>query len=313
MIKPRTVIITGANSGIGKAAAIKFASEGHTVIMACRDLSRSKKAFEEVINKSYNNNVYLLQVDISSFKSIRYFVEEFKNKFDKLDILINNAAFFEHGKKGYLTSEDGIELSFATNTFGPFLLSELLKDKLSESDDARILNACTENIMHFHDPKRQIELDNLRGEYKDERKYSVYKMYGDSKMSFLILTFKMAENYKDLRIKVNAIIIPGVKISKETIRKMSFVYRIAALVKHPFSLKPEDIGNCYYYITISEKFFNVSGKAINKRNEIMQPAIHDRGFGKISELISFNFIPKFAYDKNISERIWELSKKIISN
>lgn len=311
-MKRRIVIITGANSGIGKAAAIKFASENHTVIMACRDLKRSENAFRQALNLSANSDVHLMQVDISSFKSIKKFAQEFKSKFNNLDILINNAAFFEHGKRGYQVSEDGIELTFATNTFGPFLMTELLKDLLSKSDDARILNACTENIMHFFDPKRQIEFDNLKGEFRNSRKYSVYKMYGDSKMALLILTFRMAEEYKDIGIKVNAIIIPGVRISKDTIRKMSIAYRIAALIKHPFSLEPKDIADCYYYITTSENFLNVTGQAINKKNEIMLPASHEKGFGKIKELVSFNFIPKFAYDKNVSERIWELCKKIFS-
>ncbi|MEP0860276.1 MAG: SDR family NAD(P)-dependent oxidoreductase [Ignavibacterium sp.] len=161
-MKRRIVIITGANSGIGKAAAIKFASENHTVIMACRDLTRSENAFKQAQKLSANSDVHLMRVDISSFKSIKKFAQEFKSKFNKLDILINNAAFFEHGKRGYQMSEDGIELTFATNTFGPFFMTELLKDFLSKSDDARILNACTENIMHFFDPKRQIEFDNLK-------------------------------------------------------------------------------------------------------------------------------------------------------
>jgi NAD(P)-dependent dehydrogenase (short-subunit alcohol dehydrogenase family) len=225
---PKTVIITGANSGIGKAAAIKFALAGHKVVMACRSIERSQGAFNEVLNSSPDKNVELLQLDVSSFDSIRKFCSEFKTRHKKLDVLIHNAAYFEHGKKKYQFSPDGIELTFATNTFGPFLMTELLKDVLALSKDPRVLNACTENIMHFFDPKRKIELDNLRGEYKDTRKYSVYKMYGDSKMALLMLTFKMAEEYKSLGIKMNAIIIPGVKIAKDTMKKMSLGYRLIA-------------------------------------------------------------------------------------
>lgn len=279
--------------------------------MACRSIERSQEAFNEVLNSSPNKNIELMQLDVSSFQSIRNFCSEFKLKYNVLDVLINNAAFFEHGKKEYQTSPDGIELTFTTNTFGPFLLSELLKDVLSKSDDARILNACTENIMHFFDPKRKIELDNLRGEYKDTRKYSVYKMYGDSKMALLMLTFKMAEEYKSLGIKVNAIIIPGVKIAKKTMRKMSLGYRVIAMIKQPFSLPPERLSDCYYHICTSDEFVNITGQAVNKHNFVMPAAKHDKGFAKTKELLSFNYIPKYAYDKETTEKLWVKCREYI--
>lgn len=299
----KTVIITGANSGIGKAAAIRFAAAGHKVIMACRSIQRSQKAFNEVLNFSSDKTIDLIQLDVSSFQSIRNFCSEIVRKYNVLDVLINNAAFFEHGKKEYQSSPDGIELTFATNTFGPFLLSELLKDVLSKSDDARILNACTENIMHFFDPKRKIELDNLRGEFKDSKKYSVYKNYGNSKMALLMLTLKMANEYKPYGIKVNAIIIPGVKIAKETMKKMSPGYRLIAMIKQPFSLSSERLADCYYHICTSDEFVNITGQAINKHNRIMPAAIHDKGFAKTKELLSFNYIPKYAYDKEMTDKL----------
>jgi NAD(P)-dependent dehydrogenase (short-subunit alcohol dehydrogenase family) len=309
-VNPKTVIITGSNSGIGKTAAIKFAAAGHKVIMACRSIGRSQEAFNEVLNSSPGKTVELMQLDVSSFQSIRNFCSEFKRKYNVLDVLINNAAFFEHGKKEYQLGPDGIELTFATNTFGSFLLSELLKDVLSKSDDARILNACTENIMHFFDPKRKIELDNLRGEFKDTKKYSVYKNYGDSKMALLMLTFKMAEEYKSLGIKVNAIIIPGVKIAKETIKKMSPGYRLIAMIKQPFSLPPEKLADCYYHICTSDEFFNITGQAVNKHNHVMPAAKHDKGFAKMKELLSFNYIPKYAYDTEMIDKLWNACNTI---
>lgn len=308
-MNPKTVIITGANSGIGKAAAIRFAAAGHKAIMACRSIEKSQNAFNEVLNSSSDKTVELMQLDVSSFQSIRNFCSEFISKHNVLDVLINNAAYFEHGKKEYQFSSDGIELTFATNTFGPFLLSELLKDVLSKSDDARILNACTENIMHFFDPKRKIEFDNLRGEFRESKKYSVYKNYGDSKMALLMLTFKMAEEYKSYGIKINAIIIPGVKIAKETMKKMSPGYRLIAMIKQPFSLTPERLADCYYHICTSDEFVNITGQAINKHNRIMPAAQHDKGFAKTKELLSFNYIPKYAYDKDTAEKLWEICRK----
>lgn len=214
----KIVIITGANSGIGKAAAFKFAEEGYRLIMACRNMEISTAVQREIIETTKNNEVDLMELDVSSFDSIRNFCTAFKAKYPLLDILIHNAAYLNHGEKEYKLSPDHIELSFATNAFGPTLMTRLLADHLAHSQDPRVLNACTTNIKNFFDPKRTIEFDNLRGELKDTRPYSTYKMYGDSKMALLMLTFKVAEEFKSKGIKVNAIQINRVKLSKETIK-----------------------------------------------------------------------------------------------
>ncbi|SHR97179.1 short-chain dehydrogenase [Mycobacteroides abscessus subsp. abscessus] len=200
-MEDKIVIITGANSGIGKAAALKFATEGYRVIMACRNLEISAAVQKEIIHTTKNTHVDLLKLDISSFDSIRTFCATFKDTYPRLDILINNAAYLNHGEKEYKLSPEHIELSFATNTFGPFLLTRLLADYLAKSQDPRVLNACTTNIKNFFNPNRKIEFDNLRGEMRGTRSYSVYKMYGDSKMALLMLTIKMAEELKSQGIK----------------------------------------------------------------------------------------------------------------
>lgn len=182
----KTVIITGANSGIGKAAAKKFAREDFNVIMACRNLDKSKIVQEEIIAETNNKNVDLLQVDISSFASIRDFCTQFKQTYNKLDILIHNAAYFNHGEKEFQFNEDKVEITFATNTFGPFLMTELLLDHLAKSDAPKILHACTTNIRHFFDPKRTLDIEAI---HKKTPKTSVYKRYGDSKLALLMLTF----------------------------------------------------------------------------------------------------------------------------
>lgn len=173
-MRDRIVIISGANSGIGRAAALKFASTGSHVVMACRNLSASRSVQQEIIEKSGNDKVSLLELDLASFSSIRHFCLAFQQAFDQLDVLIHNAAYLKHGEKIYQLSPDHIELSFATNLFGPYLMTKLLMDPLRKSSDARILHACSTNIKHFFDPKRKIEFDNLQGEFKDNRPYSTY-------------------------------------------------------------------------------------------------------------------------------------------
>ncbi|HYF92962.1 MAG TPA: SDR family NAD(P)-dependent oxidoreductase [Symbiobacteriaceae bacterium] len=117
-IRDRVLVITGANSGIGKAAALKFASEGWQVIMACRSAETGRKALHEITEASGNASVQLRQLDISSFVSIRRFCSAFELEHNRLDALVHNAGYFNHGITAYQFSPDGLELTFATNVFG---------------------------------------------------------------------------------------------------------------------------------------------------------------------------------------------------
>lgn len=310
----RTVIITGANSGIGKAAAIKFAKEGFHVVMACRNIERSKKAQKEVIDASNGDQVELMELDVSSMSSIRRFCTEFKQRYEKLDILIHNAAYFNHGEKIYQFSADQLELTFATNTFGPYLMTKLLVDHLAKSEDPRILNACTTNIRYFFDPKRKIEFDNLQGELKDSKPYSVYINYGNSKMAFLMLTFKMADVYKGAEIKVNAIQIPAIKVSKETIKKLSRGYRVIASLQSFISDSQESMGDTYFHICTSEDFKDVTGKLINDKREVVKSSHYGSSIKDVvKQFFDKNVYPTYADDQELIEKVWELSDRLTSD
>ncbi len=307
----KIVIITGANSGIGRAAAIRFAEEGYEVVMACRNLEKNKKIQQEIIKQTENNSVDLLKLDVSSFKSIEDFCSEFKKRYKKLDILIHNAGYFNHGEKNYQLSPDNIELSFATNAFGPFLMTQLLTDLLKKSKDARVLNACTTNIRHFFEPKRKIDFDNLQGEFMDSRPYNIYKMYGDSKMALLMLTFKMADKFEKDGIKVNAVQIPAIKMSKETMGKFKSVWRIAAMVQNIYSSSPETMADTYFHICTSEEFKDITGKLINDKREIMQSSHYTSGLmQEAKQLFDKGVYPKYADNIDNIERVWDLAIKL---
>ncbi|KAA0966940.1 SDR family NAD(P)-dependent oxidoreductase [Sporosarcina sp. ANT_H38] len=306
----KIVIITGANSGIGKAAALRFASEGYRVIMACRNMEISKVVQIQITELSNNYNVDLMELDVSSFDSIRKFCSEFKAKYPHLDILIHNAAYLNYGEKEYKLSAEHIELSFATNTFGPFLLNNLLADHLEKSQDPRILNACTTNIKNFFDPGRQIEFDNLRGEFRNTRRYNVYKMYGDSKMALLILTFKMAEEFKSREIKVNALQINRVKLSKETIKKLSSFWKVLAWAQNFTNPLPSGMADNYFHICTSNEFSNVTGQLINHKREIVQPSTKEKGIAQLKNIFGSSNYPKYASDSQNAEKIWNLSTEL---
>lgn len=303
----KIVIITGANSGIGKAAAFKFAAEGYRVIMACRNMEISAAVQRELIETTKNNEVDLMELDVSSFDSIRNFCAAFKAKYPLLDILIHNAAYLNHGEKEYKLSPDHIELSFSTNAFGPTLMTRLLADHLAQSQDPRVLNACTTNIKNFFDPKRTIEFDNLRGELKDTRPYSTYKMYGDSKMALLMLTFRLAEEFKSRGIKVNAIQINRVKLSKETIKKMKSFWRVLAWAQNITNPLPAGMADNYFQITTSDEFKDVTGQLINHEREIVKPASTEKGFTQLKNIFGSSSYPSYAANPENVERIWSLN------
>lgn len=304
-VKNRIVIITGSRSGIGKAAAKQFAMEGYTVVMACRNMEFSKKVQEEIIASSKNDHVDLMELDLSSFESILHFCEQYKKRYEKLDILIHNAAYVEHGAKHRL-SADGIELTFATNVVGPYLMTQLLLNQLKKSDDARILNAGSNIIKHFFEPKKKIDFKTLQGENNDP-KFSVYNMYRQSKMAFIMLTFKMAEEFQSEGIKVNALQINGAKLSKETLNKFTLRWRIVGRIQNTFLRPTEYMANNYYEICTSDKFKEATAELFNDRLEKMKIS-KGEGIGIINEVkqaVGSSVYPVYVNDKITTEKIWE--------
>ena len=310
-MKEGIVIITGANSGIGKASAIKFAKEGFRVVMACRNLERSRVVQQEIIESTNNDSVELLQLDVSSFHSIRDFCSDFCAKYDKLDILIHNAGYFKHGEKEYQRSVDNIELSFATNVFGPFLMTKLLSSLLRKSEDGRVLNACSTNIRHFLNPKRKIDYDNLHGELKEGIPYNSYKMYGDSKMALLLITFQLAEYYKNDGIKINAVQIPAIKMSKDTISNFKSIWKVAAFIQNRFSLPTEYMAEIYYRICTSPDYNDVSGKLMDEKGQILHASHYLSGLTQeIKKLKDKRIYPSYASNQDNIDQMWELANQL---
>ncbi|XP_050983346.1 dehydrogenase/reductase SDR family member 13-like isoform X4 [Labeo rohita] len=131
----KTVIVTGANTGIGKATAAQLAIRGARVILACRSKQRGEEAAREIRMETGNDAVFFMQLDLSSQKSIRSFAETFLKAEPRLDLLINNAGLAAPGR-----TEDGLGMILGVNHIGPFLLTNLLLERLKECAPSRVIN-----------------------------------------------------------------------------------------------------------------------------------------------------------------------------
>jgi retinol dehydrogenase-14 len=191
-IQDRVWIVTGANSGIGKATALALARLGGTVVMACRDATRGEAAQQEVVRESKNPKVTLMIVDLASQSSIQSFADEFNQDYRRLDTLVNNAAVFTWTRD---VTPDGLERQFAVNHLAGFLLSHLLLDKLIASAPSRVVN-----VSSTAGERATVRFDDLQG----EREYRGYRAYGQSKLAQLLFTTEFARRLDGTGVTVNA-------------------------------------------------------------------------------------------------------------
>ncbi|KAJ7386468.1 hypothetical protein OS493_008600 [Desmophyllum pertusum] len=136
-LKGKTVVITGANTGIGKETAVDLATRGARVVIGCRNLEKGKAALKEIQGRSGSTNVFLEELDLASLDSVRKFADNIRNSEPRLDILVNNAGVLACP---YQKTEDGFEMQFGVNHLGHFLLTILLLDLLKRSVPSRIIN-----------------------------------------------------------------------------------------------------------------------------------------------------------------------------
>jgi NAD(P)-dependent dehydrogenase (short-subunit alcohol dehydrogenase family) len=269
-------LVTGANSGIGKATALGLAKLNPTVVVVSRDKDKGEAALLEIRTKSGNKNIDAMVADLSSQDSVRELAHDFKARYKKLHVLINNAGIFLPRR---VPTAEGLESTFATNHLGHFLLTNLLLDQLRASAPSRIINLTSS--AHFG---TEINFEDLQG----EKKYSGYHAYSQSKLANVLFTYQLAKQLEGTGVTVNCL-HPGVVrtgFGKDQGGLMSIGVRVGS----PFMMSPEKAARAVVYLASSPELEGVSGKFFSKGQEKKSSAQ--------------------SYDPATAEKLWKVSAEL---
>src|SRR2546422_3656791 len=272
----RVCMVTGANSGIGKATAMGLAEMGATVILVCRSKEKGEAALSEIREKSGNNSLALMLADMSSMRSVRQLASEFRSKYDRLHVLVNNAGLFMFTPT---TSGDRLENTFEVDSLSHFHLTGLLIDLLKASAPSRLVEVSS--VAHYNG---HIDFDDLQG----EKGYGGWKAYSQAKLAQVLFTYELARRLKGTGVTANCL-HPGAvatNIWSKPLGRAGFIAKITRL----FMMGPEGGAETPIYLASSPDVEGVSGKYFTKKKE------------KESS--------KESSDEQVARRLWRVSEEL---
>lgn len=274
----KTVVITGANTGIGKETAIDLAKRGARVIMACRDMERGQAALKEVVEMSSNDNVACMKLDLSDTKSIREFADNINKGEERLNILLNNAGVMvcPYGK-----TADGFEMQIGVNHMGHFLLTYLLLDLIKKSAPARIINVSS--MAHLFG---SLNLEDINS----EKSYDKRGAYSQSKLANVLFTRSLAKRLEGTSVTTYSL-HPGV-VQTDLWRHLSGPQQFMMKVVSPFTKSSSQGAQTSIYCAVEPSLENESG-------------------GYYSDCAPAKCSAK-AQDDDLAQRLWELSCQMLS-
>jgi len=244
----RNCLITGANTGLGLAVAKRFATLGADIILLCRNKEKGENAVLEIKKEIPNALVELMICDLSSFKSIQSFIEEFKVKYSKLDILYNNAAVM---KQKRTITEDGFEMMFQVNYLASFILMNSFLELLKNGSSPQIINNGRPA------DKYRLDMDDLQF----SKNYNMYHSFFKTKLCLLLANLELSGRYENDGIIVT-MIDPG-PFKSDLVKDVPLM----GWIKNLFSSSVDKAAeNILYHIT-SDEAKNNSGKVFKEKQE----------------------------------------------
>ena len=269
-------MVTGATSGIGEVTALELARMGAEVVVVSRNPAKCQRTVETIRKETGNERVDYLVADLSSQEEIRDLVERFQAKYDRLDVLVNNAgAFFWERKE----SPEGIEMTFALNHLNYFLLPNLLLDTLRESAPARIINVSSGA---HRGQKLDLEDLELKGNFQP------MTAYGRSKLANLYFTYELDRRLDDEQVTVNAL-HPGF-VSTNFAREGNSLLRFIMPVMQLFARSPQEGARTPVYVASSPEVEGVSGNYYKDEEPVRSSSV--------------------SYDRETARRLWEISAEM---
>ncbi len=279
----KTSLITGANSGIGKQAAIQLAKAGFRVFVGARNREKGLSALKDIKMQSESDTVELLEIDLSSKKSIKDAASELKERLNHLDVLIHNAADFDIARIEATKSVDGIETIWATNHIGPVLLTNLTLDLLKESEQGRIITIASKGLL-MH-PNLTVDLKDPEFNF---RKFSVPKAYYQSKLAQIMYTYWLADQLKNTTVTANCIRVTNVKVDVSRYPDISAFMKWVYKLKSKSALSPEEMAQTYTWLATAPELNHITGKYFNEKKQEVQSSVYSREKENIEALMNLS-------------------------
>jgi len=279
----KTVIVTGGSSGIGLETAVALAKDGARVIITARDQARGDAALETIRERSKGSGrgtCELVLFDLGSMASVRKGAAEILANTERIDVLINNAGLVLSQRS---ETEDGFESTIAINHLGPFLLTELLLERIKQSAPARIVNVSST----AHNGSK-IDFDDLQS----KNGYRGMKVYGESKLANIYFTTELARRLEGTGVTVNCLHPGLVRTGYGKNGDTSGILQFGIHLASPFMITPIQGAYTSVYLATSPDVANVSGKYFAKCKE-RSPS-------------------RIAGDPDAAKRLWDISEDLVS-
>ena len=277
----KTVLITGANSGLGKETAVALARAGATVVFTSRDPQKGEQTAADIRQRS-GADVALMPLDLASFPSIHALADDFLQRHDSLHVLVNNAGLILTERT---ETEQGFETTFGVNHLGHFLLTQLLLDRVKASAPARIINVASRAHRFARDGLDFDDLQLTEG-------YGGMQAYGRSKLANIYFTRELARRLEDSGVTVNALHPGGVDTGfahdGDVRAPFSWLWTLAK----PFLRSPEKGAQTSIYLASATEVEGVTGKYFANSKEAQPTSV--------------------AQDDEAARRLWTASEQLIA-